>query len=99
MALTLPAGTACFLDGNIFYYHYVQTPPHSAQCTDLLRRVVFGEIQAFATVHVLAEAVHKVMLAEAAAKFGLTRAGLANWLQRDPGRIKQLAEFRTAADA
>src|SRR4051794_16091353 len=99
MALTLPPGTACFLDGNICYYHYVQTPSHSTQCTDLLRRVVLGEVHAFTTIHVLAEAVHKIMLAEAAATFVLTRAGLANWLQRDPARIKQLTEFRTAADA
>jgi predicted nucleic acid-binding protein len=99
MPLSVPAGDACFIDANIFYYHYVNTPPHSVGCTDLLRRAVFGEVRAFTTVHALAETVHKVMLAEAVAKFGLTRAGLVSWLQRDPNRIRGLAEFRKVAEA
>jgi predicted nucleic acid-binding protein len=98
MPLSVPAGAACFLDATIFYYHYVNTPPHSIHCTDLLRRAVLADVRAFTTVHALAETVHKVMLAEAVAKFGLTRAGLVSWLQRDPNRIKGLAEFRKVAE-
>jgi predicted nucleic acid-binding protein len=37
------------------------------------------------------------MLAEVAAKFGLNRAGLVNWLQNHRDRIAELTEFRQAA--
>ncbi len=97
MPLGPPAGTACFIDANIFYYHYVETPPFSQASTAFLERVASGTVAGYASVHVLAEAIHKIMLAEAAATFGLNRAGLVNWLQRHGGRITKLREFRRAA--
>ena len=98
MPLDLPDGAACFIDANIFYYHYVETPPFSQASTVLLNRVAAGAVTGYASVHVLAEAIHKIMLAEAAATFGLNRAGLVNWLQRHGIRITELSEFRRAAD-
>ena len=65
--------------------------------TSFLNRVAAGAITGYSSVHVLAEAIHKIMLAEAAAKFGLNRAGLVNWLQRHGSRITELREFRRAA--
>lgn len=98
MPLDLPDGTACFIDANIFYYHWVETPNLSKASTALLDRVVGGTVIGYSAVHVLAEAIHKIMLAEAAAKFGLNRAGLVNWLQHHGRRITELREFRRAAD-
>jgi predicted nucleic acid-binding protein len=40
--------------------------------------------------------MHKVMVAEAAARFSLTRASLVNWLQHHRERIADLDEFRQA---
>jgi predicted nucleic acid-binding protein len=97
MPLTLAAAARCFIDANIFYYHAVETPPLSEPCSDLLRRVARGEVVGFTSVHVLAEAVHKAMLAEAAARFALTRTGLVGWLQRNPHRIAELHVFRELA--
>ena len=96
MPLHLPDGTSCFLDANIFYYHFVETPPFSQPCSDLLERIADGAIQAFTSVHLLAEAMHTIMLAEAAARFALTRASLVNWLQAHRHRITELDEFRQA---
>jgi hypothetical protein len=45
MPLSLPAGASCFLDANVFYYHYVNTPPHSVHCTELLRRAVLADVR------------------------------------------------------
>jgi predicted nucleic acid-binding protein len=98
VALDLPVGARCFADANILYYHFVKTPPFSDPCSDFLRRAVAGEITAFVSVAVLAEAVHKMMLAEAAVRFGLQRANLANWLNHHRDRIRQLTEFRAAAE-
>lgn len=69
MPLDLPDGTACFIDANIFYYHCVETPPFSQDSTALLERVATGTITGYSATHVLAEAIHKIMLAEAAATF------------------------------
>lgn len=92
-----PAWDKCFVDANILYYHFVETPPLSEPCSSFLERATQREIVAYASVHILSEAVHKIMLAEAAAKFGLNRAGLVNWLQNHRDRIGELTEFRQAA--
>lgn len=98
MPLNLPAGARCFIDANIFYYHYIDTPPFSEPCSDLLQRVLDGDVTGVSSPHVMAEAVHKVMLAEAASHFGLPRPGILRWLQNHPGRIGELHEFRELAE-
>ena len=97
MPLDMPNGTACFVDANIFYYHIVEMPGLSQPSTAFLERVASGEVLGFTSVHVLAEAVHKIMLAKAAAAFALNRTGLVNWLQRHRDRITELRQFRQAA--
>ena len=96
MPLNLPDGASCFLDANILYYHFVDTPPFSDSCSDLLDRIAAGVITGFTSTSMIAEAVHKIMLAEAAARFGLSRMGLVNWLQKHRDRIRELSHFRDA---
>ena len=52
---------------------------------------------AFSAPHVLGEAVHKVMLFEAAERRGKGRAGLVPWLRRHRSEVAALPEFRKAA--
>lgn len=52
MALDLPDGATCFVDANIFYYHFVETPPFSDACSDFLQRAADGAIMAYTWVHV-----------------------------------------------
>lgn len=92
-----PDGTACFLDANIFYYHFVESGQLSERCTELLARAATGAISTYTSTHLLAEAMHMVMIAEAAARFALTRTSLVNWLQANRPRIGELSEFREAA--
>ncbi len=98
MPLDLPDGGRCFVDANIFYYHFVDTPPLSNPCTAFLERAANGTIEVWTSSHVLADAVHKVMLAEAAMKLRQNRTGLVNWLQRNQHRIAELSDFRQAAN-
>ena len=97
MPLDLPDGDRCFVNANIFYYHFVNTPPLSNPCTTFLERVANGTIEVYTSLHIFSEAVHKVMLTEAETRFGRNRAGLANWLQRNQHRISELSDFRQAA--
>jgi predicted nucleic acid-binding protein len=39
MLRDVPDGTHCFIDANIFYYHLVETPPLSDDCSDFLKRL------------------------------------------------------------
>jgi predicted nucleic acid-binding protein len=60
---SLPAGEEVLVDANVFVYGLnVQ----SVQCRDFLRRCASGEISAFATVDILSDVCHRLMLAEAA---------------------------------
>lgn len=93
MPTNLPDGAACLIDANIFYYHFVETEPFSDHCSDLLERVAQGALVGFTSVHLLAEATHKIMLAEAAARFEVPRASLVNWLQAHRKLIAELTEF------
>ena len=96
MALNLPDGSTCFIDANIIYYHFVDTPGLSDPCSDLIERIVDDRVAAFTSIHLLAEAVHKIMLSEVAKRFGMPRARLVNWLQNNSDRIADLDEFRLA---
>lgn len=97
MPLNVPDGETCFIDGNIFYYHYVETSTILESCTLFLERVACGLVNGYTSEHVLAEAIHKIMLSEAATRFELSRAGLAHWLAGHPDKISGLQLFREAA--
>jgi len=92
MLSDFPSDERCFVDANILYYHFVETPPLSDVCSDFLKRIEDGEVIGYSSAGVLAEAVHKVMLAEAVSRWGLSRQGLAHRLQRRPELVSQLTE-------
>ena len=39
MLTAIPDGVVCYLDATIFYYHLVDAPPLSDDCSDLLTRI------------------------------------------------------------
>ena len=92
MLQNIPAGTHCLIDANIFYYHLVETPLLSAACSDFLERVEREEIVGHTAAVAVAEAIHKVMLAELVARYALPRQGLVHRLQRDRELIAGLTE-------
>jgi predicted nucleic acid-binding protein len=94
MLRDIPNNTHCFIDANIFYYHLVSTPPLSDECSDFLERMEKGDVIGLTSAVAIAEAVHKVMLAEAVARHGLDRKGLAHKLQRQSDLISGLNEHK-----
>jgi predicted nucleic acid-binding protein len=97
MLSNMPPGTRCFVDANIFYYSLVSTPPLSAECIDFLKRIERREVTATTSSAVVAEAIHKIMLAEAVQRHSLNRQGLAHRLQRQAQLIAGLTEHTKVA--
>ena len=86
----IPDGATCFLDATIFYYHLVNTPPLSDDCSDLLTRIGSGAIYGVTSTVVLAEATHKVMLAEIVRKHSITPQGLISRIKKHPDLLINL---------
>ncbi|HZZ41882.1 MAG TPA: type II toxin-antitoxin system VapC family toxin [Tepidisphaeraceae bacterium] len=96
-AILPPTGTSLFIDANIFYYHFVRSPDLSDWSSDVIENVAAARLTAFTSPHCLAEAIHKIMCAEAAQRFSLPRQAIVNHLRHHPERISELNLFREAA--
>jgi predicted nucleic acid-binding protein len=94
MLSDLPDGISCFVDANIICYHIVQTPPLSEECTRFIKRTERGAFSVSTSAAVVAEAIHKVMLAEAIQQHKLDHRGLAHRLQRQRELIVVLSAHR-----
>jgi predicted nucleic acid-binding protein len=80
----IPAGAICYLDATIFYYHLVGVSTLSDDCSDLLKRIELGSVHGVTSSVALAEATHKVMLAEVVHRHGVAHQGLIARLKRHP---------------
>ena len=94
MPLNIPTGETVFIDANIFYYHFVSLPGLSIACKNFLHRIEQGEITGVTATVVLAEAQHKVMLAEAVQKYGLSPQGLVRRLMQTTELLAGLSHHR-----
>jgi predicted nucleic acid-binding protein len=94
---TIPDGVVCYLDATIFYYHLVDVPPLSNDCSDLLARIEQGHVQSVTSSVVLAEATHKVMLAEVVQRHGVDHRGLIARLKRHPDLLDGLTNHAQVA--
>lgn len=98
MPLDLPDATACFVDSNIFYYALVPTPPVSEPCIMLLDRAIAGHLSIFISPSILSDAVHKVMISEAAQVARRDRAGIVGYLGKHPELIARLVQYPQAME-
>jgi predicted nucleic acid-binding protein len=86
----IPATTSLLIDANIFIYHLSGS---SAECTDFLKRVALGEIEAYVTTSILAEVLHRRMTSEALTK-GLIASGQPiKKLKANPLIITSLSDY------
>jgi predicted nucleic acid-binding protein len=92
MLRDVPDGAHCFVDANIIYYHLVDTPPLSDDCSDFLKRLERREVIGSTSTAAIAEATHKVMLADAVRTHGLERKALVFRLKREPQLLAKLTE-------
>jgi predicted nucleic acid-binding protein len=94
----LPDGAAVFLDANTFVYHFSQHQRYGTACTELLERIARQDLVGHTSIHVLAEAAHRLMALEAIDRFGWPNTGIANRLCRHPNEVQKLTRFRLAID-
>jgi predicted nucleic acid-binding protein len=98
MALDLPIGSVCFVDANIFAYHFTTREPVGIASTEFLTRVATEEITAAVSLPVLADALHRVMLAAVKSRHGLDATGLVGWIQRHKDCLGELPETAAACE-
>lgn len=98
MLTDIPAGAVCYLDATIFYYHLVETPALSDDCSDLLKQIELGHVHGVTSSVALAEAIHKVMLAEVVSRHGVAHQGLIARLKRHPTLLDGLTSHQRVVE-
>lgn len=73
-------------------------PPFSERCLTLIDRVLARKISLAASMPVLSDALHKVMMAEVAVITQRDRPGLVGYLRKHPEIIAQLKQYPRAMD-
>ena len=96
--MTLPDGTRCFVDANIFHYALVPTFDTSPAWLALIDRAMAGLVVLSVSMQVLGDASHKAMISEAAQLAGRERADIVGYLKRRPDLISQLIEWPQAIE-
>lgn len=90
----IPVGATCFVDATIFYYHLVNSPPLSEDCSDFLERIEQGQVSAVTSTVAVSEAIHKIMLTQVVARHAVDRKGLISRLKRHPELLDDLTEHQ-----
>lgn len=88
----LAAGTRCPVDANIFIYHLGDASPG---CSNFIDRVGAGDFDAYVTTTIVAEVLHRRMMAEALAKGVITAGQPLRKLKADASLITKLSDYIT----
>jgi len=92
----IPSGTSVFIDSNIFIYHFLDI---SQSCTDFLCRVEDEEVVGYTSTVVLAEVLHRLMIAEVVEKYNTKSREAVRLLKEKPGIIPSLTKCEDAVRA
>ncbi len=87
---TLQQGDRVFVDANIFVYHCNGT---SSECKQFLLRCSRKEIQGVTSTSVIAEVLHRLMIAEAVRKGYVSQKNPVKKLKSHPEIIKTLSDY------
>jgi predicted nucleic acid-binding protein len=86
----IPDGEICIIDANIMIYAFRDT---SQQCKKLLERCADNTILGIIGSHILAEIMHRLMIAEARENNWITTSNPAKQLSDKPERVKLLYRY------
>ena len=84
-------GNCVFIDANIFIYHF---GGRSLDCKALLERCARRELLGYTSTPILAEVLHRRMVAEAIAKGLVTARTAGRKLAETPEVVKQLTQYQ-----
>jgi predicted nucleic acid-binding protein len=91
MQLTeLQPADSIFIDANIFIYHF---SGQSAECRTLFERCARRELVGYTSTPVLAEVLHRLMVAEAIQQGLVTAKNAVQKLTEKPALVKQLHQY------
>lgn len=85
----LPAGEAVLVDANIIIYHLGGV---SVECRKFFNRIARREVEAYLTTTIIAETLHRRMMAEAIAKGLISPGQTVKKLKANPAVIRQLTD-------
>src|SRR5215210_6194380 len=88
-------GERVFVDANIFIYHF---GGRSLVCKVFLERCARRDLMGYTPTPVLAEVLHRLMVAEAIAKGLVTAKTAVKKLGEKPGWVKQLTQYQDDVD-
>ena len=91
----IPSRTKIFVDSNIFIYHFLGS---SESCTDFLERAETEDIDAHTSTIVLAEVMHRLMVAEVIEKYDVEPRGAIRFLKENPEVIPTLEKCENAME-
>jgi len=91
----MPSQTKVFIDSNIFIYHFLDV---SESCTNFLERAETEDIDAYTSTIVLAEVMHRLMIAEAVEKYDVEPRGTVRFLKENPEVIPTLEKCENAIE-
>ena len=86
----LPAGEAALVDANIIIYYLGGL---SADCRDFFHRVARRDVEAHITTTIVAETLHRRMMAEAVAKGLISPGQIMKKLKANPTVIPLLTDY------
>lgn len=89
----LPSNSSIFIDSNIFIYHFLGISEH---CTNFLEKIEFGDSNGYTSTVVLAEGLHRLMIAEAVEIYGIEPKKAVKYLKKKPELIPKLEKCETA---
>jgi predicted nucleic acid-binding protein len=95
----VPVGARLLVDANVLVYHLQPHPGFGPMCHRLMERIERQDITGVSFTNLLGEAVHRLMLIEAATLPGWAGGKVLNRLKQQPSFIQQLTLFQTAVDA
>lgn len=86
----IPEKASVFIDANIFIYHFAGV---SEKCTRFLQRVREGEVVTTVSSIVVAEVIHRRMIAEAIDKGLVNTKNVVRKLKESPEMVKTLSQY------
>lgn len=84
-------GDSVFIDANIFIYHFGGRSP---ECKAVLERCARRELFGYTSAPILAEVLHRLMVAEAIVKGLVTTKTAVRKLGETPTLVKQLTQYQ-----
>jgi predicted nucleic acid-binding protein len=84
-------GDRVFIDANIFIYHFGGRSP---ECKAFMERCARRELRGYTATPLLAEALHRLMVAEAIMKGLVTAKTAVKKLGETPALVKQLTQYQ-----